>query len=179
MTYSPAASWLHWTMAIGFACMWALGCTMATSVEEDSPLEEWLYDLHVSLGVTLLALLALRVFVRWWQVPPPLPSELSRFERRAAHARHIALYLFPAAIIARGWLETDPSGHTVHWFGVELAKPLPTLKGRFAEQLAEAAELLHKWLAYAMLAVAIGHALAAVKHRIGGHDAIHRMRLGE
>ena len=131
MTYSPAASWLHWTMAIGFACMWALGCTMATSVEEDSPLEEWLYDLHVSLGVTLLALLALRVFVRWWQVPPPLLSELSRFERRAAHARHIALYLFPAATIARGWLETDLSGHTVHWFGVELAKAPPHLEGTF------------------------------------------------
>ena len=55
---------------------------------------------------------------------------------------------------------------------------LPTLEGRIAKQLAEAAEFLHRWLAYAILAVAIGHVLAGLKHRIGGHDVIHRMTLG-
>ena len=101
MKYSPAARSLHWIMAIGFGCIWALGHTMTTWIEEDTPLEEWLYDLHVSLGVTLLVLLALRVFVRGRQVPPPSPSEGGRFERRAAHAGHTAM----------GWLETDISGH--------------------------------------------------------------------
>ena len=34
---------------------------------------------------------------------------------------------------------------------------------------------LHKWIAYTMLALAVVHVAAVVKHRIEGHDVLGRM----
>ena len=55
--YHLSARMIHWGMAAGFVFMWACGYAMTTLVEDDSPLEEFLFDLHISTGVTLLALL--------------------------------------------------------------------------------------------------------------------------
>ena len=105
--YALAARWLHWIMAAGFAFIWACGYCMTTFAEDDSPLQEFLYDLHISTGVTLLALLAARVAVRMRNAPPPLPPEISSLERRAAGPGHAALYLLPLAVIALGYAETN------------------------------------------------------------------------
>lgn len=60
--------------------MWGCGYTMTTWVEEDSALEEILFDLHISVGVTLLFFLALRIAVRLVYAPPPLPDTIRRIE---------------------------------------------------------------------------------------------------
>ncbi|MCY4470689.1 MAG: cytochrome b/b6 domain-containing protein, partial [Thiotrichales bacterium] len=62
--YHLATRLIHWIMAVGFVFMWGCGYAMTTLVVEDSPLEEFLFDLHISVGVTLLALLAVRIAVR-------------------------------------------------------------------------------------------------------------------
>lgn len=56
--YSLAARLIHWIMAAGLAFMWCCGYAMTTLVAEDSPLEELLFGLHISTGVTLLLLAA-------------------------------------------------------------------------------------------------------------------------
>ena len=76
MIYAYPVRLLHWIMAAGFAFMWLCGFTMTTLVEVDSPIEELLFDLHISVGVTLLGLLALRLAVRLTYPPPPLPEGL-------------------------------------------------------------------------------------------------------
>ena len=45
--YHPAARLIHWAMALGFVFMWGCGYAMTTLVEDDSPLEEFLFDLHI------------------------------------------------------------------------------------------------------------------------------------
>ena len=72
--YAPATRILHWLMAAGFVFMWGCGYVMTTWVKEDSPLEELLFDLHISTGVMLIALLAARVALRIFNRPPPSPS---------------------------------------------------------------------------------------------------------
>ena len=173
--YHPAARTIHWIMAAGFAFMWGCGYAMTTFVEEDSPLEELLFDLHISVGVTLLALLAARVGVRLACRPPPLPDTIRGLERTAAHLGHAALYALPAAVIAAGWAETNFGGHAAHWFGVEMPRVFPET----GEDVQAFAEDVHRWLAYTMLAVAAGHVAAAFKHRwIDGRDVIRRMTFG-
>lgn len=81
MKYSLPARLIHWIMAGGFVFMWGCGYTMTTLVEEDSPLEETLFDLHIPVGVTLLALLIFRVAVRLAYAPPPLPDAVPGVER--------------------------------------------------------------------------------------------------
>ena len=93
--YVPAARLLHWLMAAGFVFMWACGYVMTTWAGEDTPLEEFLFDLHISIGVTLAALLVLRIAIRLLYKPPPLPAELTRLERHGAHLGHAALYTVP------------------------------------------------------------------------------------
>ena len=45
--------------------------------------------------------------------------------------------------------------------------------------LQDLSEDVHMWLAYGMLAVAVGHLAAAFRHRwIDGHDVIRRMTFG-
>ena len=173
--YHLAARLLHWVMALGFVFMWGCGYAMTTLVEDDSPLEEWLFDLHISVGVTLFALLAVRIGVRMTHRPPPLPDSIRGIERTAAHLGHAALYALPALVIAAGWAETNFGGHAVQWFGVEMPRIFPET----GEALGDLAEDVHMWLAYTMLAVAAGHVAAAFKHRwFDGHDVIRRMTFG-
>ena len=177
MIYAYPARLLHWIMAAGFAFMWLCGFTMTTLVAEDSPIEEWLFDLHISVGVTLLVLLALRIAVRLIYAPPPLPEGLmSRLEHWASEIGHRVLYALPLIVIALGWAETNLGGHTVQWFGVAM----PTLL-REDELLGDLAATLHMWLAYVFLAAAAGHVLVALKHQWwDDHDILGRMtgRLG-
>ena len=156
--------------------MWGCGYAMTTLVEDDSPLEELLFDLHISVGVTLLALLVLRIAIRLVHRPPPLPATIQGLERRAAHLGHAALYALPA-LVHRGRLGGDqlrrPCGAVVRRRD---AARLPRDRGGPSQDLAED---VHMWLAYAMLAVAAGHVAAAFKHRwLDGHDVIRRMTFG-
>ena len=173
--YHLAVRLIHWFMAAGFAFMWGCGYIMTTLVEDDSPLEEFLFDLHISVGVTLLALLVLRIAVRLVFTPPPLPASIRGMERTAAHLGHAALYALPALVIAAGWAETNFGGHAVQWFGVDMPRVFPET----GEDLQDLSEDMHMWLAYTMLAVAVGHVAAAFKHRwVDGHDVIRRMAIG-
>ena len=173
--YHLFARLIHWIMALGFVFMWGCGYTMTTLVEEDSPLEEFLFDLHISVGVTLLALLALRIAVRLAYPPPPLPISIRRMERTAARLGHAALYALPALAMAVGWAEVNFGGHAVQWFGIEI----PRVFSETGEDLQDLSEDLHKWLAYTLLAVAAGHVAAAFKHQwFDGHDIIRRMTFG-
>ena len=173
--YHWSARLMHWLMAVGFVFMWACGYTMTTLVAEDSPLEEFLFDLHISVGVTLLVLLVARIVIRLIYTPPPLPNSIRGLERRAAHLGHAALYALPALVIAAGWAETNFGGHTVQWFGVELPRVFPETGERLQDLSAD----VHMWLAYGMLAAAVGHVAAAFKHNwIDGHDIIRRMTIG-
>ena len=124
--YVLAARLLHWLMAAGFVFMWACGYVMTTWAGEDTPLEEFLFDLHISIGITLAALLVLRIAIRLLYKPPPLPVGIGRLERHGAHLGHAALYAVPAMAICAGWAETNLGNHTVKWFGVRLPKVFPT-----------------------------------------------------
>lgn len=174
MRYSLPARLIHWLMAAGFVFMWLCGYVMTTWAGEDTPLEEFLFDLHISIGVTLAALLVLRIAVRLTHRAPPLPDGISRIERHGAHLGHAALYAVPAMVICAGWAETNLGDHIVKWFGFGLPKVFPS-----DEALANFTAVAHMWLAYSMLIIAGGHVAAALKHRyLDGHDVIHRMTFG-
>lgn len=170
--YSIPARLIHWVMAAGFAFMWLCGFTMQNLVTEDSPFQEFLIDLHISVGVTMLALLVARILVRLWWRPPVLPYSIRGWERTLAPVAHVGLYLLPAAVITLGWAETNVGGNTVHWFGFEL----PQVFSAAGEILEARIATMHMSLAYFFLAVALLHVAAALKHRwIDGHDVIRRM----
>ena len=167
---------LHWLMAFGFFFMWGCGYYMTAIVEEDIPLEEFLFGLHISVGVTLLFLLVARIIVRILTPTPPPEPNLSRAEQIGSRFGHLALYIFPFLINLIGWSETDFGGHGVAWFGIKMPKVFPTMETFADIHLESMTATLHKWFAYSMLALVGVHIAAVVKHRvIDGHDVLYRM----
>ena len=170
--YSVPARLLHWIMAAGFAFMWLCGFTMANLVTEDSPFQEFLMDLHISVGVTMLALLLSRIVVRVLWQPPVLPYSIRGWERTLAPFAHIALYVLPATVMILGWAETNVGGNAVQWFGIET----PQVFSAGGENSEALLANMHRYLAYFFLVIALLHVAAALKHRwIDGHDVIRRM----
>ncbi len=170
---------LHWLMAAGFLCMWGLGWTMTNVAEDDSPAQEFLFGLHMSIGVSLLFLLVLRIAIRLRAGAPPLPRALPRRDRIGARVGHIALYVLPVLIITLGWAETDFGGHGVEWFGLAMPKVFPTMETWGGIKPEDLAAELHGSLAWTLLAVALIHIAAVAKHRwIDRHDVLHRISLG-
>ena len=167
--YSGTAKSLHWLMALLIAGLMALGLYMHELPL--SPQKLQLYSWHKWAGVTVFALLLVRVAVRI-AFPPPLPAGMSRGQQLSAHAGHLALYLLMLAIPVSGWLMSSAKGFQTVWFGV---LPLPDLVGKdkaLGELLAEVHETL-SWMLVALVAV---HAAAALKHHfIDRDDVLARM----
>lgn len=111
--YSPVIRATHWAMAAGFAFLWASGWWMRNRMEHDSVWQKVLYDLHKSVGVTLIALLAIRVAARMLSAIPSLPPTLPASDRRLAHLGHLGLYGLSALALVTGWALTDFGGHGV------------------------------------------------------------------
>lgn len=177
--YSFAARVIHWLMAMAFLFMWGCGYSMTSIVEDDSSLQELLFGLHISTGVTLIFLLFLRIVIRFTGKIPPLPVGLTNWEKIGSHLGHFALYALPMVIIFIGWAETDFGGHGVEWFGVAMPKFFPTMEILWGFNLEETTATLHMWFAYTMLVVAVIHVAAVVKHRwFDGHDVLNRMSFG-
>src|SRR5690606_11715041 len=73
------------------------------------------FAIHKSIGLTLLALLLLRLSWRLFDRRPrdePMPG----WQRLAAHATHGVLYLFMLAIPLSGWIYNSAHGNPLQWF---------------------------------------------------------------
>jgi cytochrome b561 len=163
--YHALVRWTHWLMAVCFVFMWASGYWMRNQMASDSPTQEALYDLHKSVGVTLMALLLIRLCARWLSQVPELPTAIHQGERRLAKVGHLGLYLLIAFGLVTGWALTDFGGHGVTWFGVAMPQVFPIRQQLFGVTLDPLASTIHAWIAYGLLGVVVIHVLALVKHR--------------
>lgn len=172
-TYSRTAIALHWLVALFIAAAFPLGVYMSDLAL--SPLKLRLYAYHKWLGVTVFALVLLRLGWRLTHAAPPWPNTMSRWQRRAAAITHAALYVLMLAIPLTGWLMSSAKGVPTVWLGLV---PLPDLIGK-DEALGSALRSVHAALNYALLALVLVHVAAALKHRfIDRDDVLARMLFG-
>ena len=168
--YTRTAKSLHWLMALIIIGLIPMGLYMHELPLSPEKLQ--LYSWHKWAGVTVFVLLLVRVSWRLTHQPPPLPWHMSKIERLAAHAGHLALYLLMLAIPLSGWLMSSAKGVQTVWFGV---LPIPDLLAKdkaLGESLAE----VHETLSWVLVAVLIAHVAAALKHHfIDKDDVLKRM----
>lgn len=160
----------HWTCAALVVALGAIGLYMT---ELSSPVAKIrIYALHKSLGITLLALVVLRLLWRWTRpAPGPVPG-MSRHLRLAADGTHGFLYVMMIAMPLSGWLYNSASGYPLQWFR---RFNLPALAGK-DEQLARLAHALHEYGFWLLLVLVVGHVGAALYHHLFLDDGtLHRM----
>lgn len=156
---------LHWTVAILILVMAYLGLTMGDLPNGPDKIKT--YALHKSIGITILALVALRLLWRLYAgTPRPVPGS-PRWQERIAALTHAAIYLLLFAIPLSGWVLNSAAGFPLRWFGLV---NLPHIVGE-SHDLHELAEEAHELMFWVLALLVVAHAGAAFYHHIFQRDA--------
>lgn len=156
---------LHWLIVLLILGIGAAGLVMTEM--RNSPDKIQVYLLHKSFGLTVLALVALRLLWRLYAgTPGPVPGT-PRWQERIASGTHGLLYALVFAMPLSGWLLNSAAGFPLRWFGLFRLPPIAA-KG---DRLHELAVQVHEWLFWTLMAVALAHAAAAVYHHVFLRDA--------
>lgn len=164
--YGAVAQSLHWAIVALVAVQLVLGVTGA-----DLPVGmERLITLsrHKSLGMTILALMILRLVWRLINPVPNLPPQLPRLEQRLARSAHWLLYALLLFMPVVGWISSSASNLTVSWFGVFTFPDLVETD----KTLAASAKTLHRGMAWLLITIVSLHALAALRHHFLLKDTV-------
>jgi cytochrome b561 len=174
--YTAVAMLLHWLTAAGIAALIVIGLIMTQLTAQISQMEIFtLYQLHKSIGITVLLLVVVRVVWRLTHRPPPLPDEMTPAEKGAAHGLHWLLYAFMIGMPLTGWAVVSSSPfnlptvlfNLVPWPDLPV---LPTLANKAA--VSHVLGWVHaygSWILIVLLAVHIG---AALRHHVIKRDPV-------
>ncbi|MGZ5802597.1 MAG: cytochrome b [Xanthobacteraceae bacterium] len=121
-TYSMTARIIHWLIAAIILIVLPIG--LALNYLPEGPFQDFVYNLHRSLGATLIPLVALRVIWRLTHTPPPLPADIPAVQRIAASATHFLLYLILIAQPIIGWIATSAYPAEIPVFGLFKLPPI-------------------------------------------------------
>lgn len=162
---------LHWGMALLIFFLFGLGLYMVELTYYD-PWYRSTTALHKSLGVCVGALLLLRIV--WRSVvarkirPVSKINKLEGMERKLALTMHCLLYLCMAAICMSGYLISTAGGREIDVLGFFKLPALPVELDR-QEDLAG---VWHFYLAWGIIVMTFGHAMAALKHHFINKDNV-------
>jgi len=113
---------LHWGMAVIIFCLIPIGLFVSV-LPKSSPDRESFLSTHQSLGLTVLAL----VFVRlaWLRInpAPTLPAELTSWERFLALSTRVCLYLIIIGFPLSGFLVNVFQAEPVDLYGWTIPPP--------------------------------------------------------
>ncbi|WP_448136329.1 cytochrome b [Stenotrophomonas rhizophila] len=157
---------LHWVIALLILAMGILGLTMGEFPK--TPKYFWIYTLHKSVGITVLALVVARLGWRLYAgAPTPVPGTPT-WQERIASATHWLLYVLMFALPLSGWLYDSASGlRPFRWFGLV---DVPKLSGP-DERTTQLSHAIHEWGFWLLIAVVLAHASAALYHHFYQRDA--------
>jgi cytochrome b561/polyisoprenoid-binding protein YceI len=165
LQYSKAAILLHWALALALAFQIGLGWRL-----DDVPDAQKFasYQLHKSIGITILVLTLARIAVRYYK-PRPAPAADMGWAKRLSKITHAGLYAFMLGVPLSGWAIVSTSKRQVPTMVWDIL-PLPHLP--LGQGLHEPAEFLHEWLTYAGIALFALHVAGALRHHFILRDGL-------
>ncbi|MCI0749159.1 MAG: cytochrome b/b6 domain-containing protein [Nevskiales bacterium] len=182
--YTAVAIVLHWAMAVALLGNLLVGVWMHDAIEVAGTQARAIaaFQLHKSLGLTILLLSLLRLGWRCAHTPPPLPAGMPAWEAFAARATHWAFYGLMIGLPLSGWLYVStqwrhaaPLNVPTLWFGLfevphlfGLNQTSPSLRQSWAEWTVET----HELLAWGVVVLLVLHVAAALKHHFLNRDAV-------
>jgi len=191
--YTKTAIILHGLIALGIFFMFGLGWYMHEIPKDaakqmafdvfDLGIYTWnlteavsprtfYFNLHKSIGITLLALIVFRVFWRITHRPPAMLSSYKAWEKKLATGAHHLLYLLMIAMPLSGLVMAINSKYGVMWFGIDF------IGGLDNKNLREVFKEVHETIGAILLLIIIIHIVGALKHKlIDKDDTMKRMSL--
>ena len=180
--YTNVAIILHWLIAAAIIFQMVLGWRLGDAPK--GAMTYALFQLHKSIGFTILFLSLARLAWRFMHKPPALPSHMKVWEKTASHLVHIGFYVIMIGLPMTGWLLVSTSKINIPTvlFGV---MPMPHLP--FLSELAvttkamlnDAAGAGHGLLALLTCLLLLLHVGAVLKHQVIVKDDIFaRMAVG-
>ena len=156
---------LHWLTFVLVIGLMAIGLLL--DLVPKSPKYLWIFDLHKSTGLTVLALTVLRLC---WRLASPAPAPVAdtpRWQDLIAKLTHGALYALLLLMPLSGWLYDSAGGlRPLRWFGLFR---VPKLSGMDPDIKAFALQS-HELLFYALASLILVHAAAALFHHYRLND---------
>lgn len=170
--YNGISKTLHWLIALLAFSQLAMGKFFEVEADESGSLFDW----HTAFGLSVLALMVVRLAWRVTHTVPALPRNTPGWQQIAARATHIAFYVLLIALPITGWLVTSVEGDAVSFFGWFTVPSLPVPGGEASEDFLEET---HELLGNVLLVLAGIHVLAGLKHYyIDRDDVLRRMMPG-
>jgi cytochrome b561 len=164
----------HWLIAALILAQGVIGLTMVQMGL--TPAKVRVFALHKSIGMTILALVLLRIAWRLGERRPADPPAMPRWQRRAARVVHLALYVLILAIPLSGWWFNSASNAPLVWFGW---LNLLSLTGGYDPVWKPRALLVHQTLFWVLVALLVAHVGAALWHHFRERDdVLRRMVVG-
>jgi cytochrome b561/polyisoprenoid-binding protein YceI len=169
--YSTVAIALHWLIAALIVFQVILAWRMDGRTLEGFAL----FQLHKSVGITILVLSLARLAWRLTHRPPALPATMPGWEKLLARLTHVGLYVIMIGLPITGWIMVSTSRiqvptllyGVVPWPHVpglaHLAEPAKSVWNGFGELGHEALA----WGAYVLVAL---HVAGALKHQLFSRD---------
>ncbi|MDY0250491.1 MAG: cytochrome b [Pseudomonas sp.] len=164
---------LHWLVALAVFALFGLGLWM-TDLTYYSEWYRTAPALHKSIGITVFALMLLRVF---WRLLTPAPAPISTHSsvvRLLSHVGHGLLYIGIFTVLLSGYLISTAEGRGISVFGLF---EIPALLSGLPDQ-ADVAGAVHFYVAWGLVVFAVLHGLAAVKHHVLDRDDTLKRMLG-
>lgn len=171
--YGLVSIGLHWGVALAVFGLFGLGYWMV-GLDYYSSWYRTAPALHKDIGLTLLAVMLLRVLWRFVSPPPPTLDSYGALTRLGAKVGHAILYLGLFAVMISGYLISTADGRPISVFGLF---QVPALITGIPDQ-EDVAGAVHKYLAWGLVIFSGLHALAALKHHFLDRDATLSRMLG-
>ena len=168
--WGSVAKFFHWIIALAILGNGTFGLLMDLA---RSPMQKisWL-ALHKSIGLTVLALVLLRIAWRWRDGRPP-DEPAPRWQQWLAHVVHGVLYALIVALPLSGWWFNSVTGKPLQWFKLFNLPALATKN----DDLRHLSHAVHEYLFWFLLLVLVAHVGAALKHHGFDNDNVLRRML--
>lgn len=162
--YGLISRGFHWLMAGVLAWQFA-GAALFVSIG-DTDVTRFVGGRHLEVGAVLFLLAILRAA---WALANKGRRPLDRGRlARLARGTHLLFYALMLLVPGLGLLRQFGSGKPFSVFGIRL---FPERADKI-EWMMIPGDLLHYWLGFLLLALAIGHVAAAIVHKFWWNDAV-------
>lgn len=124
------------------------------------------FNLHKSLGVTVLLLVFVRLYFRITNPVPAFPATMKAWEVQVADLVHKGLYVLMVVMPLAGIVMAINSKYGLMWFGI------PLVSGLDNKDVRELFKEVHETLGAVFITVIVVHIAAAIKHKLIDKDEV-------